>query len=276
VDRHIDAFPFGDGPQGYLATSPEYHMKRLVAAGSGPIFQITRACRQGERGALHNPEFTIVEWYRPGWDHPRLMAEVEDLLAHLAVRHAPDHPFAARPYTCSSYAEVFERHAGVDPHRDDAATFRAACPDRTVDLAPDDREGWLTWLQGTAVEPNLGVELPEFVDLYPADQCALARLRPGEPPVALRFELYCDGIELANGFDELTDPDEQADRIDRENRERVARGLPPYPVDRDFVAALADMPPSAGVAVGLDRVIMLLLGADSIEDVMAFPGAFHA
>ena len=249
-------------------------MKRLLAAGSGPIFQITRACRCGERGALHNPEFAILEWYRPGWDHPRLMEEVEALLGWLARDHAPDHSFGRRPYERSTYSEIFAHHAGVDPHRGDVTALRAACSDGSVDLDPADREGWLTWLQGTEVEPHLGTDRPQFVELYPADQCALARIRPGDPPVALRFELYCEGIELANGFDELIDPDEQAARIEHENRERAARGLETYPLDHDFVAALADMPPSSGVAVGLDRVVMLLLGFDSIEDVMAFPGAF--
>jgi len=274
VDRHIDAFAFGEGPEGYLATSPEYHMKRLLAAGSGPIFQITRACRRGEQGALHNPEFTILEWYRPGWDPTQLMDEVESLLAWLSRRHAREHLFGVQPYARSTYAEVFQRHAGVNPHSADTATLRVACADRSVDLGPDDREGWLTWLQGTVVEPRLGIDRPEFVDQYPAEQCALARVRPGDPPVAMRFELYCEGVELANGFDELTDPDEQAARIERENRERAARGLPTYPLDRAFIEALGRMPPSAGVAVGLDRVVMQLLGFDRVDDVMAFPEAF--
>ena len=271
VDRHIEAYGFGEGPDGYLATSPEYHMKRLLAAGSGPIFQITRACRGGERGSLHNPEFSILEWYRPGWDHLKLMDEVEALLGWLARRHAPGHDFARAPYARSTYAEAFATHAGVEPHSDGVAALRAACTDRSVDLAPDDREGWLTWLQSSEVEPRLGVDRPEFVHLYPADQCALSRVRPGDPPVALRFELYCRGIELANGFDELTDPVEQAERIAHENRERAARGLATYPLDREFVDALADMPPSAGVAVGLDRVVMLLTNSPSIRDVILFP-----
>jgi len=275
VDRHIDAYAVGEGPEGYLATSPEYHMKRLLGAGAGPIFQLTRAFRRGERGPLHNPEFTILEWYRPGWDHRALMGEVEALLAHLAARHAPECSLARAPYLRSTYGGVFQRHAGVDPHRAGAAELaRAARAGADAPaLADDDRDGWLFYLQAARVEPHLGCERPEFVEDYPADQCALARIRSGDPPVAERFELYADGLELANGYHELVIADEQRQRILDENRARSASGKPVYPVDEDFLAALATMPPSAGVAVGVDRVVMLLLGATAVGEVMAFPGA---
>ncbi len=273
VDRHIDAFAVRGG--GHLATSPEYHMKRLLAAGSGPIFQLTRAYRHGERGPLHNPEFSILEWYRPGWTHEQLMDEVEALLADLAARHHSGGLFAARPYGRITYAEAFRRGAGVDAHRDPAAALRRACPEGGPDLTPDDREGWLSWLQASRVEPQLGVDRPEFVHLYPADQCALARVRPGEPALAERFELYCGGVELANGFGELTDPIEQRARIASENRARAAAGRPTYPVDEAFLADLGAMPAGAGVAVGVDRVVMQLLGAGSLDDVVAFPGALE-
>ena len=276
MDRHIDAYAVGAGPVGYLATSPEYHMKRLLAVGSGPIYQIARAFRSGERGALHNPEFTILEWYRPGWDHLELMEEVEDLLAALAERHDPGGRFGRRPYERISYGRAFAEHAGVDPHRDGAEALRAAS-DRSDDQGPglgsDDRDGWLAYVQTTLVEPHLGQERPTFVQDYPADQCALARIRPGDPPVAERFELYAGGIELANGFAELTDPDEQRARFDDENAARERAGRPPYPVDEAFLEALGRMKPAAGVAVGVDRVVMQLLDAATVGDVMAFPGA---
>ncbi len=279
VDRHIDAFAVSGGPGstgGYLATSPEYHMKRLLAGGSGPIFQLTRAFRRGERGPLHNPEFSMLEWYQPGWDHPRLMDQVEELLVALAREYDASGPFAAAPYDRATYGALFERLAGVDPHRDPVGELRRAAAGGTPgapDLDENDRDGWLAYLQATRVEPRLGVERPTFVDLYPADQCALARMRAGDPPMAERFELYARGIELANGFAELTDPVEQLARIEAENRAREAAGIEPYPVDRAFLDALGRMPPAAGVALGIDRVVMILLGASSVDEVMAFPGA---
>ncbi len=275
VDRHIDAFAVGEGPEGYLATSPEYHMKRLLGAGAGPIFQLTRAFRHGERGPLHNPEFTILEWYRPGWDHRALIDEVEALLAGLAARHAPGCALGRTPYDRTTYGEAFRRHAGIDPHT--AAGPELAAAARGAEDAPalsdDDRDGWLAYLQAARVEPRLGAERPTFVEDYPADQCALARIRPGDPPVAERFELYAAGLELANGFHELVDPVEQRRRILDENRARTARGAAPYPVDEAFLEGLAAMPAAAGVAVGVDRVLMLLLGGASVDEVIAFPGA---
>ena len=273
VDRHIEAFGVEGG---FLATSPEYHMKRLLASGSGPIFQLTRAFRRNERGALHNPEFTILEWYRPGWDHERLMDEVEELLAALAGAHAPGDPLSTRPYRRTSFADAFAVHAGVDPHGADTTTIREACETAPAALDRSDRAGWLALLQSERVEPRLGVDRPEFVHSYPADQCALARIRPGSPPVAERFELYRHGVELANGFHELNDPVEQRARIDAENRARRQLGRPPYPVDEAFIESLADLPDCAGVAVGMDRVVMCLLGASGVDEVMAFPGAISS
>jgi elongation factor P--(R)-beta-lysine ligase len=251
-------------------------MKRLLAAGSGPIFQLTRAFRRDERGPLHNPEFTILEWYQPGWEYPRLMDQVEELLRHLGRRHGRGELLGGGPYDRIGFGEAFQRWAGVDPHRDPTELLRRAAV-RSGDPPPalddDDRDGWLAYLQASRVEPHLGTEIPTFVDLYPADQCALARLRPGDPPMAERFELYAGGTELANGFTELVDAGEQRTRIEAENRARRDQGRAPLPVDEDFLADLARMPPSAGVAVGVDRVVMLLLAAGSIDEVMAFPGA---
>ncbi len=278
VDRHIDAFAAVRGPggplAGYLTTSPEYHMKRLVAAGSGPIYQLGPAFRDGERGPLHNPEFTILEWYRPGWDHHRLMDEVEALAATLASEAGHGGPLARRPYERTTVARAFERYAGVDPHASGAGALRAAVPaDGAPDLDGDDRDGWLSYVQAALVEPHLGRERAAFLVDYPVDQCALARIRPGDPPVAERFELYAAGVELANGFHELTDPDEQRARILAENAARAARGRTPYPVDDEFIEALGSMPPTAGVAVGVDRLLMVLLDLETVDDVMTFPGA---
>lgn len=249
-------------------------MKRLLAAGAGPIYQLTHAFRLEERGHLHNPEFTILEWYRPGWEHPLLMDEVEELLAGLAGGQG-DSAFARQPYDRLTVQQAFERHAGVDPHRAGVPELRRAASGAGTppQLAEDDRDGWLAYLQATVVEPKLGLERPVFVHLYPADQCALARIRPGDPPLAERFELYVDGIELANGFTELTDSGEQRQRIRTENTAREASGKPALPVDEAFLTALDQMPPSAGVALGIDRIVMLLLGLATIDDCMAFAGA---
>jgi lysyl-tRNA synthetase class 2 len=201
------------------------------------------------------------------------MDEVEALLVDLAARHQPAGRLAAQPYGRLTHADAFRRGAGVDPHRDGVEALRRACGDGAPALDDADREGWLTWLQASRVEPQLGVARPEFVHLYPADQCALARVRAGDPPVAERFELYCGGVELANGFGELNDPVEQRERIESENRARGADGRDRYPVDETFLAELGRMPAGAGVALGVDRVVMLLLGVRDLDAVMAFPGA---
>ncbi len=275
VDRHIEAFAVGEGPLGYLATSPEYHMKRLLAAGAGAIYQLTRAYRQEERGHLHNPEFTILEWYRPGWEYPQLMDEVELLLTALAAAGGPGGILAAGPYERLTVRQAFLRTAGVDPHRATVANLRgaAASAGTPPGLADEDRDGWLAYLQAAVVEPGLGTERPVFLHLYPADQCALARIRPGDPPLAERFELYAGGIELANGFTELTDSAEQRRRVRAENAVRASEGRPTFPEDEEFLAALDSMPPSAGVALGVDRIVMILLGLACIDDCMAFAGA---
>jgi lysyl-tRNA synthetase class 2 len=254
-------------PRLFLQTSPELHMKRLLAAGSGPIWQLARVARGGERGRRHNPEFSLLEWYRPGWDHHRLMDEVEELVVHLLER-----PVAAERLT---YAELFGRHLGLDPHRASLADLdRAAAPYAPPPFDGDDRDGRLAFLLTHAVEP----ELPAgalFVDDYPASQASLARVRPAAgngPAVAERFELYLDGVELANGFHELTDAAEQRRRFTADLAERRRRGLPAVPLDERLLAALeAGLPPCSGVALGFDRLVMHATGAGRIDDVIAFP-----
>ncbi len=248
----------------YLHTSPEFHMKRLLAAGSGPIYQIARVFRDQEHGPRHLVEFTLLEWYRPGWDHHRLMDEVDRLL-----REVVDAPPARR----QSYADVFQEQLGLDPHRAPVEALNNAA--RGHGLTPPQglgRDELLDLLMGALLEPRLGQDAPLLLYDYPASQAALARIRPGDPPVAERFELYWRGIELANGFHELTDPDEQQRRFLEERRRRHRQGLPDIPHDQRLIEALeAGLPPCAGVALGVDRLFMVISGAETIDQVVAFP-----
>ncbi|WP_133512736.1 EF-P lysine aminoacylase EpmA [Candidatus Thiosymbion oneisti] len=255
------------GPQTlYLQTSPELPMKRLLAAGSGPIFQICKVFRDGERGSLHHPEFSLLEWYRPGLGYGALMTEVAEL-----VRHALDRPeLAVRRI---SYRELFRTHLGLDPMRADVAALRQAADGlpgcRDLDL---DRDGWLDLLLTYRIEPALARDRLTFVYDYPPSQATLARIRRDAEPVAERFELYLGGMELANGFQELTDPGEQRRRFDADLQERSARGLDRLPLDEAFLAALeAGMPAAAGVALGLDRLLMVATGSTHIDQTLAFP-----
>jgi lysyl-tRNA synthetase class 2 len=275
TDVHLASFStLYDGPGAsesgspvplYLVTSPELAMKRLLAADSGPIFQIARAFRDGERGRHHNPEFTMLEWYRPGWDGDALLDEIEALLVAVAG--------AAR---CErrSYASLFEEILTIDAHRADLATLEAAIARAALHAPPPvDVDEALQLLFTHVIEPRLAeANDPVFVFDYPRGQAALARLRPGDPPVAERFEVYWRGLELANGFHELTDPVEQARRFEHDREERRRRGLPDYPPDERFLAALeAGLPDCSGVALGVDRLLMVILGARSIDEVIAFP-----
>jgi lysyl-tRNA synthetase class 2 len=267
VDPQIDSFALRAGPDGvrWLQTSPEFAMKRLLAAGSGPIWQLARVFRAGECGRHHQPEFTLLEWYRPGWDHRQLMDEVESLLRTVGVA-------APGPWPRVSYREAFQRHAGVDPFEADLVELRAACTRRaayTGDPAP--REFYLDLLMAHAVGPRLGWERPEFMFDFPASQAALARVRAGSPPLAERFELFWKGLELANGFYELTDAREQRSRFLAHQQARRAEGREVPPYDERLIAALeAGLPDCAGVALGVDRLLMLLLGLPSVADVLAF------
>jgi lysyl-tRNA synthetase class 2 len=258
-------------------------MKRLLAAGSGPIYQLARAFRDGEAGRRHNPEFTLLEWYRPGFDHHRLMDEVEELLAATLEERAaaePGGPKRAepiRPAERLTYAEAFRRHAGVDPHRAPVAELDAAIAAAGVagpSFAAGDRDGRLHLLMALVVEPALGPGTVVVHD-FPASQASLARIRPAtadRPALAERFEVFVAGVELANGFHELTDAAEQRRRFAADLARRRAAGLPQPPLDERFLAALeAGLPPSAGVALGFDRLVMLATGAASIDEVLAFP-----
>lgn len=282
VEGAIDPIPCrvrapgaGDDPlDAWLLASPEAPMKRLLAAGSGPIWQLARAFRDGERGRRHLLEFAILEWYRPGFDHHALMAEVGDLLGALLAGFVEVPPPELR-----TYRQVFEEAAGIDPHRAAPAELRRAAERLGVEvpasLAAEDRDGWLDLLLVSAIEPTLGRRAPLFIHDYPATQAALARVRREEPGGALvgeRFELYFRGLELANGYHELGDAAEQERRFEEANRRRAAAGRAVLPIDRALLAALAaGLPSCSGVAVGFDRVAMLACGAQRIDDVVAYP-----
>lgn len=276
VDRHLDPFSaiLCDDPRRpdvgrrlWLQTSPEFHMKRLLAAGSPAIYQIARVFRNAERGKLHNPEFTMVEWYRPGDDLQAGMQLLSDLSEALLARG---------PAVRISYAEAFAKHVGIDPH---AATgeqlgARAAHVGIAVpnSLSFDDRDAWLDLLLVELVQPHLGRGTPAILYDYPASQAALARVRASDPPVAERFELYVEGIELANGYYELLAAQMLRDRNRRNNEQRVADGKPPLPEQSRLVAAMeAGLPPCTGVALGFDRLVMLAADAVSIDEALAFP-----
>ena len=294
VDAHVDAIPVSLRPGGaegaelhrWLATSPEYHMKRLLAAGSGPIHQLGKAWRDGEHGRLHEPEFTLLEWYRPGSDDSALMDETEELVRVLAaefaggvLRHRKHEALAAlegEAFPRVTFREAFQEHAGLDPVSDPESRLGLALRAAGIKAPrPAAREELVDLLLACVVQPMLGISLPCFVTDWPIDRAALARIRPGRDAdsslSSARFELYACGIELCNGYYELTDSVEQRRRIDAENARRVQLGKPPYPVDQDFLAALDDgLPDCAGNALGIDRLVMMLMGAESLGDVRAF------
>ncbi len=247
----------------YLMTSPEYYMKRLLASGSGPIFQICPVFRNEEAGKKHNPEFTMLEWYRPFFDMYRLINEVDDLLQEIL-----DCP----PAETVSYQTIFQECVGLDPLSCSLAELIAkAKMYHFIDAEKADRDTLLEFLFSTQVEPKIGQKQPIAVYHFPASQAALAQLSSEDLRVAERFEFYYKGLELANGFTELTDFREQRHRFEEDNRERKRLGLPIFEIDMHFLAALkAGMPNCSGVALGIERLLMIALGASSIAEVMAF------
>jgi lysyl-tRNA synthetase class 2 len=250
-----------------LSTSPEFAMKRLLAAGSGDIYQLCKVFRDGERGRWHNPEFTLLEWYRLGFDDAALMSEVELLVAELL---APERrlPAARR----QSYAEAMRDYAGIDPHNAEDRELDAAAERLGLKCEADlDRDAKLDLLMGLAVGPQLGRDRPCFIYDYPASQASLARLKPGLPKVAARFELYLEGVELCNGFHELANPAEQRARFEQDLATRRARGQTEPRLDDRLLSALAaGIPDCAGVALGFDRLAAIALGATRLSEAMAF------
>ena len=259
TDPYLEAFQV-DGK--YLQTSPEYAMKRLLAAGCGDIYQIAKAFRQEESGRYHNPEFTLLEWYRLNFSLEQMFAEIDSLL-QLTLGTAS--------IQIARYPDLFEEHLAIDTHtisdRELIETVRQQCGG----LELTDRDDCLTTLFASIIEPRIGVELPCIVSHFPAAQASLARLDAEDPRLARRFEVYFKGVELANGFHELTDADEQAMRFAVDNQKRRDSNKPEKPIDQMLLNALrAGLPDCVGVALGIDRLLMLKLGKGHISDVLSF------
>lgn len=274
VDRHLDPLPvtlFSDprqpeiGPKLWLQTSPEFGMKRLLAAGATAIYQVTKAFRGGEAGGLHNPEFTMVEWYRAGDDYAAGM----NLLSELA-----EATLQRGPAERLSFREAFLRRAQVDPHtatREELLNVAGWTSSPYLLLPKRSRDELIDIILVCLVEEHLGRGRPTILHDYPASQSALARIRPGDPPVAERFELYVDGIELANGYHELLDPAALRERNRANNDLRAADAKCTLPENSRLLAAMDHgLPPCSGCALGFDRLVMVATGAKSIQEVMAF------
>ncbi len=284
VDAWLDAPAVDlDGRARYLATSPEYAMKRLLAAGSGPIHQVGPAFRAGERGDFHEPEFTMVEWYEPGVDDDGCMDTTEALVRDLAsalgdgqLRSRGEEADTSGPFERITYRQAFARVTDMDPTEADPRRLGRLLRVSGVRPPRDaTREQMEDLVLGAVVQPTLGIGRPVFVTDWPTDRAALARIRPGRDadaaPSAARFELYAAGVELCNGYHELISEPEQRARIGAENERRVANGKAPGPVDERFLAALAHgLPDCAGNALGFDRLLMLTQDADDIGQVLAF------
>lgn len=246
----------------YLQTSPEIAMKQLLAAGSGDIYQLGKAFRKNETGKLHHHEFSMLEWYRLDFDHHQLMQEVDELLKYLLATPS------AKYYT---YQEVCESWLGINPHRTNVQELQqlAKQHDLLVDNLPDNLEVWLPLLFTLLVEPKLTVEVPVFIYDFPISQAMLARRRwQGEEELASRFELYYRGVELANGFHELNDPQEQLKRFNDDLQTRKVLGLPEITLPHEFIHSLAQLPNCAGVALGIDRLIMLATQSNSLSEIL--------
>lgn len=264
LDVAFRGYPGAEAESCYLQTSPEYAMKRLLAAGSGSIYQMGKVFRNGEEGRYHNPEFTMLEWYRLGFDDNDLMDDVERLVRRV---------LGVGPIRRCTYAEIFMEKLEVDLQ--EVSTTELAVLMRQhveVNMDLDDRDGWLNLLMSHVIEPLLKDE-PVFITDYPASQSALARIKTNSDGqlTASRFELFVNGIELANGYHELTDASEQQHRLEADQRCRGQLGLPQRPLEQRLVSALADgLPDCAGVALGVDRLIMLALQVEHIEEVIPF------
>lgn len=263
IEVSYQPYPGGETQSLYLQSSPEYAMKRLLAADSGPIYQLGKAFRNGEVGRLHNPEFTMLEWYRPRFSSAELMDEVQALVTEvLGEQH----------WERLSYRELFLRYVGLDPHAagiDDLKTLLE--PRFDMPFTDDRKDTWLELVMSHLIEPKL-IE-PVMVYDFPASQAALAEVKLDDRGtlVATRFELYAGGMELANGYQELRDPEEQADRLQADDQFRGDAGLPQRPLETRLVAALeAGFPNCSGVALGFDRVLMIKLGLSSIQEVIPF------
>lgn len=250
----------------YLQTSPEFAMKRLLASGSGPIFQLCKAFRNDEVGRFHNPEFTILEWYRPLFDHHQLMDEMDALLS--LVLNVPRSERI-------SYQDLFMRHFNFNPHTIPLKDLQACVSQAAIQMTTDDaimtRDDWLNILMTHCIEPHLGFDAPCMIFDYPQSQAALAKIRQEEIPVAERFEVYVRGVELANGYHELTDAKLQLERFQQDLHHRTQSGLSSMPLDLCLLEALkVGLPDCAGVALGFDRLLMLQMNVQNLREVISF------
>jgi elongation factor P--(R)-beta-lysine ligase len=290
-ETHLHAFcaqwldMAGDERQGYLHTSPEFAMKKLLAAGERRIYQFAPVFRAREASALHSPEFVMLEWYRMAEDYTALMADCAAIL-RLAGEIGGRREAHFRGRSCDLTAEperlsltgAFERYAGIDlvAVLTDRDAFAAQASRIGVRVADDD--GWgdiFSRILCERIEPQLGQGRATILDRYPISEAALARPCPDDPRFAERFELYVCGVELANAFGELTDAAEQRRRFKADMAEKLRLYGETYPLDEDFLAALAVMPPASGIALGFDRLAMLAAGVERVEDVIFTPWAFH-
>lgn len=248
----------------YLQTSPEFSMKRLLAAGSGSIYQICKAFRDDECGRYHNPEFTMLEWYHVGFGLSALMQEIDELLQFI---------LQTKPAEKKTYQEIFLQYLNINPHLASLQDLQACAVTQEINYTAaqeNDRDTWLHLLLTHCIEPQLGIKQPLFIYDFPASQAALAHIRKTTPPIAERFEVFVNGIELANGYHELIDAEEQRKRFMQDLAQRKKMNYPQVPIDENLLAALPLVPPCAGVALGIDRLMMLAMQSQAIAEVMSF------
>ncbi|MBT8440723.1 MAG: EF-P lysine aminoacylase GenX [Gammaproteobacteria bacterium] len=266
TDPFIDSFKTSSTTPQYLHTSPEFFMKRLLTKGCGSIYQVCNVFREGEAGRFHNPEFSMLEWYRLDYDYQQLMDDVAALIRNVSDK-SPE-------VVKISYQDAF-KSLGINPHVATESQLADLTERQGISLqgmGKMSRDDWLNLLMSHVTEPGFDKEKLTFVFDYPVSQASLAKVRKDKYPLAERFELYWGGIELANGFTELLDADEQRWRFNHDNQRRLKAGLEEVPVDEKFLDALArGLPACSGVALGLDRLLMVICGATSIDQVMSFP-----
>jgi len=267
TDPAISGMRTDSSPPWYLRTSPEFPLKRLLAAGLSDCYEMGRVFRAEETGSWHNPEFTLLEWYRKGWGYLELAGEVVDL-----VKYCAGGRFDHWQVEHVTYRDLFLRHTGLDPCLADESDWAMHARERNIVAEPMEQWQWQDLILSLVVQPALDPETCTVVYDFPTDQAALARIRQDDPPVAERFEVYLGQAELANGYQELADANEQLERFDRENRLRKIRGEPTAAMDGRLIEALRHgLPECAGVALGVDRLLMRLMDLNAIDAVLAFP-----